>query len=108
MTPSSFLIGAPPAALDIIENEKAPSVAGGAQKIPVRDISARETSSNHPLKVDSKIREAHIMAVRSKSRMTILVKCSVLFTMRATDWKGRPVAGMRIMVNSIVCRTVAP
>lgn len=38
MAPASFFTEAPPAALDRTENEKAPSVTGGAQKIPVRDI----------------------------------------------------------------------
>jgi len=38
MAPASFFTEAPPAALDRTENEKAPSVTGGAQKIPVRDL----------------------------------------------------------------------
>jgi hypothetical protein len=55
MTPASFFTGAPPGdSGQKQEIEKAPSVAGGAQKIPVRVFSARETSLVHPLKVDSK------------------------------------------------------
>ena len=56
-------------------NRKAPSVAGGAQKISVRGYSAHAKPLVHPLKVDSRIREAHItVAVRLKPRMTILLK----------------------------------
>jgi hypothetical protein len=83
------------------KNEKAPSVTGGAQKISVRNINARETSLNHPLKVDSRLREVHTMIVRWKSRMTILLKCRMHFAMPATDRKGEPVAELRIFVNSI-------
>jgi hypothetical protein len=66
--------GAPPAAPDGTDNEKAPSVAGGAQKIPVRDIQRTRNLLESPLKADSRMREAHIVTVRSKSRMTILLK----------------------------------
>jgi hypothetical protein len=41
-------------------------------------FSARETSLSYPLKVGSKMREAQAMVVRSKSRMTILLKCRML------------------------------
>src|SRR5450755_2960692 len=44
MPPASFFTGAPPGnSGQKKRNRKAPSVAGGAQKIPVRGISARET-----------------------------------------------------------------
>ena len=58
-----------------IDNEKAPSVTGGALKISVRDISVRETFQNPPLKVESRIKDVHhTMVVRSKLRMTMLPK----------------------------------
>ena len=84
--PCSFT-GAPPAALGRTENEKAPSITGGAQKISARDFSARETSSNHPLKADSRMKEVQTMVVRWKSRITILLKYRMLFAMPATDRK---------------------
>jgi hypothetical protein len=55
------------------QNRKAPSVAGGAQKILARGIQRTRNSLVHPLKVDTKIRETHIIAVRLKPRMTILL-----------------------------------
>jgi hypothetical protein len=56
-----------------IANEKAPSVTGGALKISVRNVSARETSQNPPLRVESRIREVHhIVVLGSKVRMTML------------------------------------
>jgi hypothetical protein len=56
-------------------NRKAPSVAGGAQKIPVRGIQRTRNLWFTPLKVDSRMSEAHIIVtVRLKPRMTILLE----------------------------------
>ena len=77
-----------------------PSPAG-PQKIPVRDFSARETSLNHPLKVDSKMREAHILAVGWKSRMTILLICRMqLYVVRGFTPRGA--AGQAHQANATI------
>ena len=56
----------------------------------------------HPLKVDSKMREVHtIVAVRLKPRMTILLKCRMLFAMIENE---RPIAELPAFVNSISWR----
>jgi hypothetical protein len=45
----------------------------GPRKSLYATFSAHETSQNHPLKVDSRIKEVHhTMVVRSKLRMTTL------------------------------------
>src|SRR5689334_14271680 len=77
MAPASFLTGAPPAALGRAENEKAPSVTGGARKIPARDIQRTRNSLNHPLEVDSMMR-AHMTVVCLKSRMMVVLNAASL------------------------------
>ena len=99
-----LLTEAPPAARDRTENEKAPSVTGGAQKIPVRDIQRTRNLFESPAQGGLKNWDVHTMVVRSKSRMTILLKCRMLFATPATDREGCPVAGLRIFVNSIAYR----
>jgi len=87
MTPASFFAGAPPGnSGQKKEIEKAPSVAGGAQKNLLYAVfSAREISLVHPLKVDSRMRAVHTMvAVQLKSRITILLRCRMLFAIPAT------------------------
>ena len=77
--PASFFTGAPPGISgqkNKIEKPR-PSPAGPRKSL-YAVFSARETSLVHPLKVDTKIREAHI-AVRLKPRMTILLNCRMLF-----------------------------
>jgi len=51
-----------PAGQQWLENEKAPSVTGGAKKSLCAAISAHENSLIHPLKVDP-MDTAHIQAV---------------------------------------------
>ena len=60
------------------EMEKPRPSPAGPRKSMYAVFSARETSLVHPLKVDSKIREAHTIAVRLKPRIMILVKCGML------------------------------
>jgi hypothetical protein len=80
-----------------------PSPAGPRKSL-YAIFSARETSLNHPLKVDSKMSDAHTMVVRSNSRITILLKCRMLFATPGTNRKGCALAGLRIFVNSIAYR----
>src|ERR1700754_3007755 len=62
----------------------------GPRKSLYATFSARETSQNHPLKVDSRIREVHTMVARSKLRMTRLLKGPVARPSRpARSTRGR-------------------
>jgi hypothetical protein len=109
MTPASFFTGAPPGSSGQIKrNRKAPSVAGGAQKIPVRGIvSARETSLVHPLKVDSKLIQVDcIVTVRLKPRMTILRKIlrgAAAFERARRLYPALPPATQHIQTERLVC-----
>jgi len=78
--PASFFTGAPPGISGQKNKiEKPHPSPAGPRKSLYAVFSARETSLVHPLKVDTKIREAHTMAVRLKPRMTILLKRRMLF-----------------------------
>ena len=103
MTPASFFTGAPPRSSgQKKEIEKPRPLPAGPRKSLYAIFSARETSLVHPLKVDSKIREVHtIVAVRLKPRMTILLKCRMLFAMIENE---RPIAELPAFVNSISWR----
>jgi hypothetical protein len=63
-------------------------------------FSARETSLVHPLKVGSQISEPHTMAVRLKPRMTILLKCRVLFASTSDRSNIGTLNGSRLCVIS--------
>ena len=77
-------------------NGKAPSVAGGAQKNPCTRYSAHAKPLVHPLKVDSRMREAHIIvAVRLKPRMTILLKRKRTARGRVACFMAQPLARPR-------------
>src|SRR5450755_3547690 len=91
MTPASFFTGAPPGSSgQKKEIEKPRPSPAGPRKSLYAVFSARETSLVHPLKVDSKMREVRrIVPVRLKPRMTMLLKCRMLFAMPATIENGR-------------------
>ena len=66
MTPASFFTGAPPAAVGKKRNRKAPSVAGGAQKISVRGIQRTRNLVGSPAQGGLKnLRGAHNRAIET-------------------------------------------
>src|SRR5258707_1508974 len=95
MTPASFFTGAPPGSRgQKKEIEKPRPSPAGPRKSLYAVFSARETSLVHPLKVDSRMREAHhIVAVRLKPCITILLNENEL-----------PVPKLRPFVKSISWR----
>ena len=85
------------------ENRKAPSVAGGAQKICVREL--QRTRNLSPAHGGLEISHWHSIAVRLKLRITIPPESRLLLTSRRGSKRARAVAELLAFVNSLSWRT---
>ena len=96
MTPASFFTGAPPAAVGRKKEIEKPRPSPAGPRKSLYAVSARETSLVHPLKVDSRMSEAHIIVtVRLKPRMTILLERKRTARSRVARFMAQPLSRPR-------------